>query len=86
MPKVLTIGRTTVSADQRDAFLARVAARKAHYSAHDVRYWVFEEASLPGAFVEFCEANDAATLSKAHAATTDAPSGALRQYLEVGVR
>lgn len=86
MPRVLTIGRTTVAADQRAAFLARVDARRAHYTKAGVRYWVFEEASLPGAFVEFCEAADPDTLVAAHNAAPDPPTGVNRPYVELEVR
>ncbi len=80
MPRALTISRTTVAADGRDAFLERARARKAHYAAANVRYWVFEEDALRGAFVEFAEAADAETLVKAHASNPDAPAGANRLY------
>ncbi len=83
MARALTISRTTVAADGRDAFLERARARRAYYAAAGVRYWVFEEDALRGAFVEFAEANDAATLAKAHAANPDAPAGANRLYGEV---
>ncbi|MCE2941346.1 MAG: hypothetical protein LW922_06440 [Gemmatimonadetes bacterium] len=86
MPRVLTVGRTTVAADQREAFLARVAARRTHYAKAGVRYWVFEEASLPGAFVEFCEATDPDTLVAAHNAAPDPPTGTNRPYVEVEPR
>lgn len=86
MARVLTIGRTTVAADQRAAFLARVAARRTHYAAAGVRYWIFEEAGLPGAFVEFCEAGDPATLQAAHQAAPDPPTGVNRPYVEVEAR
>ncbi|MCU0624432.1 MAG: hypothetical protein MUF53_11320 [Gemmatimonadaceae bacterium] len=86
MPRVLTIGRTTVAADQRAAFLARVDARRAHYAKAGVRYWVFEEASLPGAFVEFCEAADPDTLVAAHNAAPDPPTGVNRPYVELEAR
>jgi hypothetical protein len=83
MPRALTISRTTVAADQRPAFLERTKARRAHYAAADVRYWVFEEEGLPGSFVEFTEANDLAALEQAHAANPDAPAGINRRYVEV---
>ncbi len=83
MPKALTISRTTVAADGRDAFLERARARKAYYKGVGVRYWVFEEEALRGAFVEFAEADDADALAKAHAGHPDAPAGANRLYREV---
>jgi hypothetical protein len=83
MARALTISRTTVSADARDAFLDRARARKAYYAKANVKYWVFEEPTLRGAFVEFAEAADEGTLEKAHAASPDAPAGANRIYREV---
>lgn len=83
MPRVLTIGRTTVAADQRPGFLQRVAARRAHYGKAGVRYWVFEEAGLPGAFVEFCEATDGEVLRRAHEDAPDPAAGINRPYVEV---
>ena len=56
---------------------------KAHYQKAGCHYWVFEEAGLPGAFLEFFEAKDAETLAKAHA---EAPARLLdpsRIYNEV---
>ena len=44
---------------------------KRHYAQANCRYWVFEEAALPGAFLEFCEAPDAQTLARAHASAPD---------------
>lgn len=84
MPRVLTIGRTTVAADQREAFVARTRRRAQHYRGADIRYWVFEEASLPGSFVEFCEAGDVEALARAHGATTDPAPGSERVYVERG--
>jgi hypothetical protein len=67
----LTIHRTVVTPTDRARWLDRVRAREAHFAGAGCRYWVFEEQSLPGAFVEFCEANDAKTLQAAHAAAPD---------------
>lgn len=71
MARSLTIHRTVVTPTDRDRWFDRCRAREAHYKAAGCRYWVFEEQALPGAFVEFCEANDAKSLSAAHAASPD---------------
>ena len=71
MPRSLTIHRTVVTPAERDRWFERCRARQAHFTASGCRYWVFEEQALPGAFVEFCEANDAKSLSAAHAASPD---------------
>jgi hypothetical protein len=44
---------------------------------------VFEEAGLPGAFLEFFEAPDAATLASAHASAPDRVLDPARVYHEV---
>lgn len=68
MPRSLTIHRTVVPPNDRLKFFERLREKEAHYRAAGCRFWAFEELSLPGAFVEFCEADDAPTLTAAHAA------------------
>ena len=67
MPRALTIQRTTVPASERERYFAKVKACRSHYAAANCRFYVFEEASLPGAFIEFTEADDQTTLTVAHA-------------------
>ena len=67
MPKALTIQRSTVPTAERKNYTKRLKELRSHYAAANCRFWVFEELSLPGAFVEFCEADDAKTLTAAHA-------------------
>lgn len=69
--RALTIHRTVVTPAERERWLARARARERHFQGHGCRYWVFEEQAVPGAFVEFCEANDAGSLTAAHAASPD---------------
>ncbi len=71
MPRSLTMHRTVVPPADRAKFLERMRAKEAHYGAAGCRFWVFEEAALSGAFIEFCEANDAKTLTAAHAAAPE---------------
>lgn len=71
MPRALTMHRTVVPPADRERFLERMRAKEAHYTAAGCRFWVFEEAALAGAFIEFCEANDARTLTAAHAAAPE---------------
>jgi hypothetical protein len=83
MPRALTIQRTLVTPPDRERFYERIRQKRAYYAAANCRYWIFEEAALSGAFLEFFEAPDAATLSRAHA---DAPYSVLdpaRVYREV---
>ena len=75
--------QTIVPSHDRDEFRDRARQALAHYSGKGCRYWLFEEASLPGAYVEFFEANDRDTLVQAH---RDAPQPVLdsaRLYVEV---
>ncbi|HXV15641.1 MAG TPA: hypothetical protein VD758_02615 [Gemmatimonadaceae bacterium] len=67
MPRALTIQRTTVPASERAKYFEKVKACRSHYAAANCRFYVFEEASLPGAFIEFTEADDQTTLTVAHA-------------------
>ncbi len=85
MARSLTIQRAVVPAPERERYLARLRARLAHYTARDCRFWVFEEAALPGVFIEFTEAKDAAILAAAHAASPEPPRDAARIYSEVEV-
>jgi hypothetical protein len=57
--------------------------RQGHYVNAKCKFWVFEEASLAGAFIEFAEGPDAATLAAAHAASPDPVLDPARIYTEV---
>ena len=67
MGRALTIQRTTVPASERDRYFEKLRACSSHYRAASCRFWVCEETALPGCFIEFTEADDAATLTVAHA-------------------
>jgi hypothetical protein len=69
--RALTIHRTLVRPVDRPRFLERLRAKEAHYRDAGCRFWVFEEDGLSGAFVEFCEADDRATLAAAHRSSPD---------------
>jgi hypothetical protein len=83
MPRALTIQRSLVTPPDREKFAARLQRNHAYYSQAGCRYWVFEEASLPGAFLEFFEAPDAKTLARAHAASPERILDPARIYHEV---
>ena len=86
MPRALTIQRTLVTPNEREKFHEKLKRKQAYYASAKCRFWAFEEASLPGAFLEFFEADDAETLAKAHA---DAPQQVLdpnRVYKEVELK
>ena len=70
MGKALTIQRTTVPAGERGKYFERLAACSSHYKAANCRFWVYEESALPGAFIEFTEADDVTTLVQALLAGT----------------
>jgi hypothetical protein len=83
MGRALTMQRTLVPRGDRERFFERIERKRAHYSGANCRFWVFEEAALPGAFLEFFEAADSATLARAHAAAPDPVLDAARVYTEV---
>lgn len=86
MPRALTIQRTLVTPNDRDRFQERLRRKSEHYTKANCRFWVFEEAGLPGAFLEFFEAADAATLSKAHASAPEMVLDPNRIYQEVELK
>ena len=67
MARVLTIQRSTVPASERTKYFEKLQKIKSHYAAANCRFTVFEEHSLPGAFIEFVEADDETTLTVANA-------------------
>lgn len=83
MARAISMRQTVVPSHDRNAFKARARRTFAHYSGKGCHYWLFEEASLPGAYVEFFEAPDRDALLRAH---RDAPQPVLdsaRLYVEV---
>jgi hypothetical protein len=83
MPKALTIQRSTVPTAERKNYAKRLKELRSYYAGANCRFWVFEETSLPGAFIEFTEADDEQTLNAAH---TNAPHKTLdpsRVYQEL---
>jgi hypothetical protein len=63
--------------------MERLQKRKAYYASAGCSFWVFEEAQLNGAFIEFTEAPNRETLSNALANATDQVLDANRIYQEV---
>ncbi len=80
MSRALSMQRTVVTPGDRVKFLERMRSREAHYKAAGCQFWVFEEAALSGAFIEFTEAPDSATLKSAHATAVEAPLDPARIY------
>jgi hypothetical protein len=83
MPRALTIQRTLVTPPERKKFAEKLKRNREYYAQANCRYWVFEEAALPGAFLEFCEAPDAQTLARAHAGAPERVLDPARIYHEV---
>jgi hypothetical protein len=83
MPRTLSVQRSIIPAHERAKYLERLRVRKDYYAAAKCKFWVFEEVALPGAFIEFTEAVDAATLTAAHAAAPEPVLDPARIYSEV---
>jgi hypothetical protein len=83
VPRALTLQRSIVPAGGRQKFMDKLQARHAYYAKANCTYWAFEEAELPGAFIEFIEARDGETLARALAGAPDPVVDAARIYQEV---
>ena len=83
MSRALTIHRIVVPPADRNKFFERLRAKEAHYKAMGCRFWAFEEQALPGAFVEFCEADSVASLTAAHTAAPERVHDPSRIYTQV---
>lgn len=83
MARALSMQRTIVPLGDRAKYFEKIKTRREHYRAAGCQFWVFEEAALTGAFIEFSEAPDPATLSAAHAAAPGSVLDPSRIYTEV---
>ena len=83
MAKVLVMKRTIVPLPDRARYMERLRKRKAYYVGAGCKFWVFEEAALNGAFIEFTEGPDRETLQSALAEAPDQVFDANRIYQEV---
>jgi hypothetical protein len=86
MARALTIQRTLVTPPDRERFHDRLRRKQEYYAKAQCRFWAFEEAGLPGAFLEFFEADDPATRARAHAAAPEPILDPNRVYIEVELR
>jgi len=75
--------RKIVPQSERAKYLARVRTRRDYYERMQCRFWICEEAELPGAFIEFTEAEDRKVLSAAHANAPEPLLDPRRIYQEV---
>lgn len=83
MPRALSMQRTVVPPGERAKFLERAKARELHYTGAGCQFWLFEEAALAGAFMEFTEARDVDTLKRAHATAPEPPLDPGRIYTQM---
>jgi hypothetical protein len=83
--RALVMKRSIVPLPERSRYMERLQQRKAFYTSVGCNFWVFEEAALNGAFIEFAEAPDRATLQAAIAAATDHVLDANRIYQEISL-
>lgn len=83
MARALTLQRTLVTPSERTKFEARIRERRAYFARTECHYWVFEEADLPGAFLEFVEAPDRKMIASALASAPGLAVDPNRVYVEV---
>ena len=76
MARALTIERSKVSRHERDSYFAGLRERRERLRAASCNFWVYEDPSEPGLFVEFTEARDVETLVAARASVFDSGGGA----------
>ena len=65
MPHALAVRHLVVGDDERDAYLERLATRRASAAACGVHFWAFEHEAERGRFIEFVETADRGALSTA---------------------
>ncbi|HXY32116.1 MAG TPA: hypothetical protein VEI06_15520 [Gemmatimonadaceae bacterium] len=83
MPRALVLQRSIVPLNDRKKYMEKLRARRSYFAGANCKFWVFEEGDLPGAFMEFIEAPDAATLSRALEGASETVVDAARIYQEV---
>ncbi|MBV9879881.1 MAG: hypothetical protein JO180_05255 [Gemmatirosa sp.] len=65
MPHALAVRHVVVDDEERVAYLARLAERRASAAACGVHFWAFEHEAGGGRFLEFIETRDRASLGTA---------------------
>lgn len=83
MARVLTAEWHRVAPDGRDAATRQWRERRERLTANGCHYWVFASTTEPGAFLEFIEAGDAATLGAARQQAGLAPGAHVLTELEL---
>jgi hypothetical protein len=84
-PRHLAMQRSIVPFSERKKYFERLKQKREYFERVSCRFWVFEEASLPGAFLEFIEAADAQTLVDAQASAPERMLDPNRIYKEVEI-
>jgi hypothetical protein len=85
VPRALTLNRTIVPLPDRDRFFTRARALRTHFESHGCHYWVFEDAALAGAFIEFAEGQDVDALTNAYSSAPESGVDPERIYREVAL-
>ncbi len=85
MARALVMKRTIVPLPERARYMARLQKRRVYYQSVGCNFWVFEEASLSGAFIEFTEAPSRDTLQAALAEAPEQVFDANRIYQEIAL-
>ena len=75
--------RSIVPPGDRKEYLAGLREKQTYYARVKCRFWAFEEAGLPGAFLEFIEGPDVDTLAAAQEGAPRPPRDPGRIYREV---
>lgn len=83
MGRFLSVQRTLVMPAEREKYGERLKRKRDHYKQANCKFWVFEELSLPGAFLEFFEGPDRETLARAHSGAPEPVLDPNRIYEEV---
>ena len=81
--RALTVHRQIVTPTERARYLARLRERRDYFKRANCSFWVFEEAGLQGAFIEFTEGPSRATLTAALAGAPEGGGDPGRVYQEV---
>jgi hypothetical protein len=80
--RAISMRHTIVPPPDREAFRVKARRAQAHYADAGCHYWLFEEVSMAGAYVEFFEAHDPDTLQRAHRGAPDPRTESARMYVE----
>ena len=81
--RALTIHRRIVTPGDRARYLEGARKRREHFERSGCNFWIFEEAGLPGAFVEFTEGPSRPTLAAALAGAPEGGGDPARVYEQV---